>query len=84
MAPQPDVSPVAASAARFDTRPVLQALLTSWRTIVARVDIRRRDWGQTMAEYALIVVVIAIVVIVAAKLFGGNVSSQMSTSAGHV
>ncbi len=39
----------------------------------------RRDDGQGLAEYALILVLIAIVAIVALVLLGGQVSTMLST-----
>jgi Flp pilus assembly pilin Flp len=68
----------------IDIEDVPPALLRSWRHLVGRADILRRQLGQTLAEYVLIVAVIAVVVILAAVLFGNNVSGQIGTSAGHV
>jgi Flp pilus assembly pilin Flp len=44
----------------------------------------RREEGQTMAEYAILVVVIAIVVLTAATLFGHSISSVLSSIAGKI
>ena len=41
----------------------------------------RKQRGQTLAEYALILGLIAVVSIVAVTLLGGNVSSLMNTVA---
>jgi Flp pilus assembly pilin Flp len=37
-----------------------------------------RDEGQTMAEYALILVLVAVAAIAAFKLLGNNISSKVS------
>ncbi len=44
----------------------------------------QREEGQTMAEYALLVVVIAIVVLVAATTLGTSISSVFSSLAGKI
>jgi Flp pilus assembly pilin Flp len=41
----------------------------------------RRDDGQTLAEYGIVVTVIAVIVIVAALLFGNQVSELFAGSA---
>jgi Flp pilus assembly pilin Flp len=41
----------------------------------------KRDEGQTMAEYALILVLVAVVAIVAFRLLGHNISSKVSNIA---
>jgi pilus assembly protein Flp/PilA len=44
----------------------------------------QREEGQTMAEYALLVVVIAIVVLVAATTLGTSISSVFNSLAGKI
>jgi pilus assembly protein Flp/PilA len=44
----------------------------------------RREDGQTLAEYGILVAVIAIIVIVAATVFGGSVSTLFSSNARRV
>jgi pilus assembly protein Flp/PilA len=41
----------------------------------------RRDEGQTMAEYALILVLVAVAAIAAFRLLGGNIDSKVSSIA---
>jgi Flp pilus assembly pilin Flp len=41
----------------------------------------KRDEGQTMAEYALILVLVAVAAIGAFKLLGGNINSKVSSIA---
>jgi pilus assembly protein Flp/PilA len=41
----------------------------------------RRDEGQTMAEYALILVLVAVAAIAAFRLLGGNINSKVSSIA---
>ncbi len=50
-------------------------------TLVARMQ---REEGQTMAEYAILVVVIAIVVLAAAVFLGNSISSVFSSLAGKI
>ncbi len=47
--------------------------------LVARV---RREEGQSMAEYGILIAVIAVVVVAAATLLGGSISSLFSSLAG--
>jgi pilus assembly protein Flp/PilA len=44
----------------------------------------RREEGQTMAEYGILIAVIALVVIAAAVLLGGSISSLFNSTAGKV
>jgi Flp pilus assembly pilin Flp len=44
----------------------------------------KREEGQTMAEYALILTLVAVVAIGAFKLLGGNIKSQVSRIASQV
>jgi pilus assembly protein Flp/PilA len=53
-------------------------LLQLWLNVTTRED------GQTMAEYAILVVVIAIVVIAAATLLGKSISSVFSSLSGRI
>jgi Flp pilus assembly pilin Flp len=41
----------------------------------------KRDEGQTMAEYALILVLVAVAAIAAFRLLGGNISTKVSSIA---
>lgn len=42
----------------------------------------RREEGQTMAEYGILIAVIAIIVVVAAALLGGSISSLFNSTSG--
>jgi pilus assembly protein Flp/PilA len=44
----------------------------------------RREQGQTMAEYGILIAVIAIIVVLAATLLGSNLSGLFNTTAGKV
>ena len=44
----------------------------------------RREEGQTMAEYGILIAVIALIVIVAAVLLGSSISGLFSSTAGKV
>jgi Flp pilus assembly pilin Flp len=44
----------------------------------------RRDEGQTMAEYALILVLVAVAAIAAFRLLGGNINSKVSSIASEI
>jgi Flp pilus assembly pilin Flp len=55
---------------------MLSSLYQLASTLVARV---RREEGQTMAEYAILVTVIAIVVLAAAVFLGNSISSLFSS-----
>jgi pilus assembly protein Flp/PilA len=44
----------------------------------------RREDGQTMAEYGILIAVIALIVIVAAVLLGSSISGLFSNTAGKV
>lgn len=49
-------------------------------TLLARINSgMRREEGQTMAEYGLLLAVIAVVVVVAALVLGKSISSLFST-----
>jgi Flp pilus assembly pilin Flp len=50
--------------------------------IVSLLSLRlRREEGQTMAEYGILIAVIALIVIVAALVLGGSISSLFAGSA---
>ncbi|HEY1480006.1 MAG TPA: hypothetical protein VGF46_08240 [Gaiellales bacterium] len=53
----------------------LQSLLAS---------LRDREDGQTMAEYAIVMVVICVVVMVALVALGGGIKSSISDTASHI
>lgn len=44
----------------------------------------RREDGQTMAEYGILIAVIALIVVVAALALGGSISSLFGTTASKV
>jgi pilus assembly protein Flp/PilA len=44
----------------------------------------RREEGQTMAEYGILIGVIAIVVVAAAVLLGGSISGLFSNTSAHL
>jgi pilus assembly protein Flp/PilA len=44
----------------------------------------RREEGQTMAEYGILIAVIALVVVVVAVTLGGAISSLFGSTANHV
>ena len=44
----------------------------------------RREEGQTMAEYGILIAVIALVVVVAAVTLGGSISTLFNSTAGKV
>ena len=44
----------------------------------------RREDGQTMAEYGILIAVIAIVVVVAAALLGTNLTGLFNNTANHL
>jgi Flp pilus assembly pilin Flp len=44
----------------------------------------RREEGQTMAEYGILIGVIAIVVVAAAVFLGGSISSIFSNTSSHL
>lgn len=48
----------------------------------ALVERVRREEGQSMAEYGILIAVIAVVVVAAATLLGGSISSLFSSLAG--
>jgi pilus assembly protein Flp/PilA len=51
-------------------------------SLIARFE--REEEGQSMAEYAILVVVIAIVVMAAAVFLGNSISSVFSSLAGKI
>jgi Flp pilus assembly pilin Flp len=53
----------------------LQSLLAS---------LRDREDGQTMAEYAIVMVVICVVVMVALVALGGGIKSSLSDTGSHI
>ena len=55
-----------------------------YQLIGAFIARTQREEGQTMAEYALLVVVIAIVVLVAATTLGTSISSVFNSLAGKI
>jgi pilus assembly protein Flp/PilA len=55
-----------------------------YQLIGAFIARSQREEGQTMAEYALLVVVIAIVVLVAATTLGTSISSVFNSLAGKI
>lgn len=59
------------------------ALLVSTLRHAPLRQLRRED-GQTLAEYGILVAVIAVIVIVAATVFGGSVSTLFSSNAHRV
>jgi pilus assembly protein Flp/PilA len=56
--------------------------LRDWFELV-RIQLKREE-GQTMAEYGLLIALVAIAVIVAVTLLGTNLSSAFSTIASKV
>ena len=75
------VSPFARTRAlRSGTRPD-PSLVTRYKRIVA---IRRREQGQGMAEYAVVLSVITIAVFGALALLAGNIVNAISRVAGYI
>jgi Flp pilus assembly pilin Flp len=57
-------------------------LLNSLYNVLSMMMIRmRRDEGQTMAEYGILIAVIALIVVVAAVVLGSSISGLFSSSA---
>jgi Flp pilus assembly pilin Flp len=57
------------------------SLVTRYKRIVA---IRRREQGQTMAEYAVVLAVITIAVFGALALLSGNIVNAITRVAGYI
>jgi pilus assembly protein Flp/PilA len=47
--------------------------------LLARVAVLRREGGQSLVEYALIIALVAIVVIAALVLIGGNITNTFNS-----
>jgi Flp pilus assembly pilin Flp len=57
-------------------------LFNSLYDVVSMLMFRmRRDEGQTMAEYGILIAVIALIVVVAAVTLGGSISGLFSNTA---
>lgn len=57
-------------------------MLNSVFDIVGMMTMRlRREDGQTMAEYGILIAVIALIVVVAAVVLGGSISNLFSSTA---
>ena len=68
-----------------DDHPTMELLTTMLaRAGLAFWTMLRRQEGQTMAEYGILIAVIAIVVIVAAALLGSSISALFNSTAGQV
>ncbi len=67
-----------ATDARREVNPVLQ-LYTYGQTQIARL---RREDGQTMAEYAVVLAVVTLVVIGAIALLSSNITNEINKVAG--
>jgi Flp pilus assembly pilin Flp len=77
---RPDLRPIFAGRRRHDKR------MAMWLAIVAAVGCGlparlRRENGQTLAEYGIVISVIAVIVIAAALLLGSSISTLFSSSA---
>jgi len=60
-------------------------MLNSFSAFITALVLRaRREEGQTMAEYGILIGVIALVVIVAAVVLGGSISSLFSSASGKI
>jgi pilus assembly protein Flp/PilA len=58
-------------------------MLNSLFNVVSLLAMRiRREDGQTMAEYGILIAVIALVVVAAAVILGGSISSLFNGTAG--
>jgi Flp pilus assembly pilin Flp len=54
-------------------------------TFVSKMAVRvRREEGQTMAEYGILIAVIALVVVVVAITLGSSISSLFGSTASHL
>jgi len=61
----------------------MKAILDYYYSILATLTVLKNDEkGQTLVEYALIIVVIALAVIAAMLLLKGGISNAYSTAAG--
>ncbi|HEY6960617.1 MAG TPA: Flp family type IVb pilin [Gaiellaceae bacterium] len=59
--------------------------MTTFNDLIASVALRvRREEGQTMAEYGILVAVIALIAIGGATLFGGGLNSFFGSLAGNL
>jgi Flp pilus assembly pilin Flp len=57
-------------------------MMNSLFDVVSLLSVRlRREDGQTMAEYGILIAVIALIVIAAALILGGSISSLFAGSA---
>ena len=55
------------------------------RTILAKISaLLKRDSGQTMAEYAVVLAVIAIAIFTALELLAGGISGTLNTVSGQI
>jgi pilus assembly protein Flp/PilA len=60
-------------------------MLNSLFDVVSMLTVRmRREDGQTMAEYGILIAVIALIVVVAAVVLGGSISTLFSSTASKV
>jgi pilus assembly protein Flp/PilA len=60
-------------------------LLNSLYNVLSMMMVRmRRDEGQTMAEYGILIAVIALIVVVAAVVLGSSISGLFNSTAGKV
>jgi Flp pilus assembly pilin Flp len=69
-----------ATDARREVNPVLQ-LYTYGQIQIARL---RREEGQTMAEYAVVLAVVTLVVIAAIGLLATNITNEINKVAGYL
>jgi Flp pilus assembly pilin Flp len=60
----------------------MKSLNELYYMLAARLELLKRDEkGQTLVEYALIIVVIALLALAAMKLLGGNINNTYSCAA---
>jgi pilus assembly protein Flp/PilA len=60
---------------------MLFSLTSAFSALLARA---RREDGQTMAEYGILVAVIAVIVVVAAILLGTNITGIFNSAGSHL